>query len=157
MEWLADLATVAATILAAFGLICSARSGMLQARSNDLNSLLQVTNQLREAEARLLECESNSIKYSAEFVNYLNLLETFATAVNGKLFGKATLKIARSRLVNDIAILMADAGSRAEIEKAVTSSSTFRELVQFEKKHRRQVELVKKCIQDLTDSNAELV
>lgn len=139
MDWWADVATVVAACLAAAGLIGTARSVRQQARSNDLNSLFQVTNQLREAEARLMGCETDTDRHDAEVVNYLNLLETFATAVNAKLFGKATRKIAQDRLVNDIAILLANEASRSRIEAAMTSVSTFRELGRFSTKHRLKI------------------
>lgn len=145
MDWWADLgtlaalATITAAVLAAVGLIGTAWSVWQQAKSNDLNSLLQVTNQLREAEARLMGCEADPDRHDAEVVNYLNLLETFATAVNAKLFGKATRKIAQDRLVNDIAILLTNEASRSRIEAAMTSNSTFRELGRFSAKHRRQI------------------
>lgn len=87
--------------------------------------------------------------HNVELVNYINLLETFATAVNARLFGTATRKIAEDRLVNDIAILLASEPSRAKIEAAITSDSTFRELVQFETGHRKRIRSMAKVLQDV--------
>lgn len=152
MDWWADLgtvaalATIAAAVLAAVGLIGTAWSVRQQARSNDLNSLFQVANQLREAEARLMGCGADPDRHDAEVVNYLNLLETFATAVNAKLFGKATRNIAQDRLVNDIAILLTNDASRARIEAAMTSVSTFPELGRFSTRHRRPIRRMKEAM-----------
>jgi len=62
-------------------------------------------------------------------------LETLAAAVNGRLFGKVTRKIACDRLVNDVAILLANEHSQSCILAAITSEETFQELVRFEKNH----------------------
>lgn len=148
MEWWADLATVAAAALAAIGLIATASSVRSQARSNDLNSLFQVTNQLREAEARLGVAAVDPKANDAELVNYLNLMETLATAVNGSLFGKATRKIASNRLMIDIAILLAHEGTRMRIEKAITSETTFEELGRFGRAYRAEIQRLAKIKQE---------
>lgn len=139
MEWWADLATVAAAVLAAVGLLATAWSVRGQARSNDLNALFLIANQLREAEARLLNCATDHERRNEEVVNYLNLLETIATALNSGLFRKATSKIAKDRLANDIAILLANEETRTRIETAITSEDTFRELGRFERNNRQKI------------------
>lgn len=143
-----DIATVAAAVLAAIGLIATASSVRSQARSNDLNSLFQVTNQLREAEARLGAAAVDPKANDAELVNYLNLMETLATAVNGSLFGKATRKIASNRLMIDIAILLAHERTRMRIEKAITSETTFQELGRFGRAHRAEIQRLTKIKQE---------
>lgn len=149
MGWLIDAATVAAALFAAGGLFATALSLRIQARSNDLSSLFYVANQLREGESNLMSSRADPESHNVELVNYINLLETFATAVNARLFGTATRKIAEDRLVNDIAILLASEPSRAKIEAAITSDSTFRELVQFETGHRKRIRSMAKVLQDV--------
>lgn len=139
MEWWANIATVAAVILAAVGLMATALSVRSQARSNDLNSLFLVTTQIREAEARFRDSGGDPEANRDELVHYLNLLETLAAAVNGALFGRVTRRIACDRLVNDIAILIANERSRSCIQTAITSEETFQELARFEKKHRAAI------------------
>lgn len=136
MEWLVNVATLVATTLAAVGLLLTARSNIDQARSNDLNSLFYFVKELREAETRLLLAVRSRDVHQAEIVNYLNILEVSAAAVNRKLFGRSTREMAMDRLVNDISILMSNDLTLSEIENAITAETTFQELGKFAGRHR---------------------
>lgn len=135
-----DVATIAAGVLAAVGLIATAISLRANARSNDLSSLFMVLREIGDAESRLAQSLSNAEEFRKCLNSYLNLLETLAAAINNKLLNKVTRTIAKDRLVNDLAILQSNDASKDAFEKAITSPDTFMEIRLFFRRHRTPIE-----------------
>jgi hypothetical protein len=133
--WASILSGVAAAVALGF----NARMMALQQKSNDATTLFAVVANIREAETRLSASAVEPVAFKAELNNYLNLLETFAAAVNHRLFGKSTLGIATDRLITDLGMLLSDEATRAQIEGAVTSNKTFSELLAFWRRNRVKV------------------
>jgi hypothetical protein len=133
-------ASLISALAAAIALGFNARMMALQQRSNDATTLFAVVASIRDAEARLVASASEQGSFKTELNNYLNLLETFAAAVNHKLFGKSTLGIATDRLITDLGMLLADGSTKEQIEEAVTSHQTFSELRDFWRRNRAKVD-----------------
>ncbi|MBO0661476.1 hypothetical protein LQ948_02715 [Jiella sp. MQZ9-1] len=150
--------SIVSGLAAAVALGFNARMLALQQKSNDATTLFAVVANIREAETRLTASVVEPIAFKAELNNYLNLLETFAAAVNHKLFGKSTLCIATDRLITDLGMLLSDETTREQIRGAVTSDETFSELRAFWRRNRMKVnaaiEAHSKTPDDHTDHQA---
>ena len=133
-------ASILSGLAAAVALVINARMMALQQRSNDATTLFALVANIREAEARLLASAVEPVAFRAEINNYLNLLETFAAAVNHKLFGTGTLRIATDRLITDLGMMLSSEATKEQIEGAVTSNNTFSELLAFWQKNRVKVD-----------------
>lgn len=132
-------ASLISALAAAIALGFNARMMALQQRSNDATTLFAVVASIRDAEARLVASAAEQGSFKTELNNYLNLLETFAAAVNHKHFGKSTLGIATDRLITDLGMLLANETTKDHLEEAVTSNKTFCELLAFWRRNKSRL------------------
>jgi hypothetical protein len=135
---IADLATTSAAMVAAAGLWLTWRALAAQSRSADLDNLITLLTSVREAEGRIVEAEDSNRE--PELVNYFNLVEVYAAAVNNNLLSGASAEVARDRLINDLGIFGASEEVRRDLESAITSPDTFVEMQTFYRRNRERIQ-----------------
>jgi hypothetical protein len=135
---MADLATTAAAVMAAAGLWLTWRALEAQARSVDLDNLIALSSSVREAEGRINEAVESDRE--REFLNYFNLVEIYAAAVNHNLLSGVSAEVAKDRLASDIGIFSASEEARSYLESAITSPNTFAEMQVFYRRNRERIQ-----------------
>lgn len=142
-EFWSAVGTCASAIIAFFGLFGIAWQISLGRRGADLQALQTFLRDAKEHENALIQAKG-SAKDQA-FVEYLNFLETYSAAVNDRLFPPVTRKHAIDRIIGAVVMIGEMPEWHDKIDKAITSSTTFDELRDFIKKHRRIIEAKKNC------------
>jgi len=107
-------------------------------KASNVNSLLAFLQDVKEHEHALLRGETEEEKDQA-FIEFLNFLEAYAAAINGRLFPKVTHKLVREKLIDCIAVITEAKAWYPKLEEAVTSPTTFQCLTQFTSKERTAI------------------
>ncbi len=150
IQWIASIATVAASLMAATGLLLTWHSINRNTKVADANTLFQISRELREAEHRLRFGESKE----AELNNYFNLLEIFASSIKHRLLGRASTKVAVQRLILDLAIIENDDYTKRALQSAIQSPETFSALRAFAKNNRKAIRAHAAALLSTSSSNA---
>jgi hypothetical protein len=147
-DWVAEtaVAQILATVFSGIGLFVSgiglfvaAHQTRAARKSSDFETLITLESAIREREGVLLAGDSDA-KKSQAFVEFLNFLETVAAALNGKLLQKTTRTLAEDKLCSSIAAIQNSPAWYGELQRAITSSTTFMELAKFISRHRSAID-----------------
>ena len=131
------IAAGCSAVAAIVSLVVAWQARSIQAASADFSNCLEVTEQLRAAEARVNGAKGN--RRSFEFNALLNLFEALALLHNDKKLAPSTRKIVGNYLVEVLSWIRNDDGMKLLMEAAVTSGQTFEELDRFEELHRKEM------------------
>src|SRR5690625_3749461 len=140
LKYSSEIVSLAAMLAAVGGLIFTEISLRAHSKANDAKTLFLILNEIRMAEANLYAAAKKSDEVEREIVSYINLLEALAATNNHSLLNKVTRKIARDRLINDIAMLQVQEFTSHILEKATTSPSTFEELKKFCRENKKDIQ-----------------
>ena len=99
-------------------------------KTSDFQSLQAFLRDTKEHEHALLKAGTAEARDQA-FIEFLNFLEAYAAALNGRLFPKITRSIVREKLIDSIAVIEEAPAWHVKLEEAVTSATTFQCLGQF--------------------------
>jgi hypothetical protein len=142
----ASIDQVFATTISAIGLVFSGvglimvvRQAKVAQRASDFGALIELERTMREREASLLAADSVDKKKQA-FIDFLNFLETIASALNENLLQTTSRTLAEDKLCSSIAVIQNSPAWHYDLQKAVTSSTTFKDLVKFVGKHRKTID-----------------
>lgn len=150
IPWIASIATVAASFMAAAGLLLTWHSISRGTKVADANTLFQISRELREAEQRLRSGPLPEV----ELNNYFNLLEIFASSIKHRLLGPTSTKIAIQRLILDLAIIENNEHTKSRLQMAIQSPETFSALTAFAKRNRQAIRAHAKALLSSSSSNA---
>lgn len=125
-------------VAAVLGLWYIGRQLQIGRRTSDLQALQTFLKDVKEHERALLHSAGDD-KNSA-FVEFLNFLEVYALAFNGKLFSGVSCEVVEQKLVDSLTIIAALPEWHPKLEMAITSQTTFLGLKRFMENHRRQLD-----------------
>lgn len=108
-------------------------------RATDFQTLQSFLRDAREHEQALLTSLEDEARDMA-FIDYLNFLEVYASALHRKLFYKTTKELVRDKLVDALALISIMPDWHSKFEKAITSQSTFSSIGVFMRKHRTAIQ-----------------
>lgn len=111
-------------------------------KSSDLQSLQAFLKDAKDHDAAILKGITLEEKEQA-FVEFLNFMEIYSTAVNDNLFAKSSRKMAIDKLVDSIVLIAETEAWHSRFEAAITTDSTFSELRRFMERHRKRIEAVR--------------
>ncbi len=131
------IAAGGSAVAAFVSLVVAWQARSIQGASADFSNCLEVTEQLRAAEARVRDAEGD--KRTFEFNALLNLFEALATLHNDRKLAPSTRKIVGNYLVQVLSWIRNDEGMKRLMEASVTSGQTYEELDRFEKRHTNEM------------------
>ncbi|TPM41387.1 hypothetical protein [Mesorhizobium sp. B2-3-4] len=132
------IATAASAVASAIALGFNAYELRQNGRSRDAEWLFRFLSEIRENERAFLNAPPGDEQGRA-LVDYVNFLNSAAGACQKGLLPKHTHAFLTDYLVEAIATIETE-GFAERLERMRTSSSTFIELADFYKSHRRQIE-----------------
>jgi hypothetical protein len=135
----ADVAQIVATLISAAALAYLAKQVRLGARAEDLRSLYDFYQRAEDVEARLLREQDEARRQSVRY-ELLNFLEISSRAYLHHLYGKASSEIVRDKLIDSLATVFDNAEMQEIMKAGVTSPSSFSEIMNFHRKHRREID-----------------
>lgn len=126
-------------VAAAGGLFFTAWQMVRSRRVADLQALQKFFDGLSEREAALAQARDDAAAQTHAFNEFLNFLEVYASAHNRKLVGSGSEEMVRHKL-EDSYIELAEAKDwHPLIERALDRSTTFGEIVEFIRRHRKEI------------------
>jgi len=131
------IAEILAGLAAAMSLWYAARAFHQQSRSLDLQTLASLSNDMQRAEERLANSKSDPEAFGQAFVHYANWLEVMATSLNNGLMNPVTARLARNRLIEDLAIFQSQPGAIKLLESSLDAPATFSDLREFIRRNRK--------------------
>lgn len=134
----AAIGQVAATIISGCGLFFIGYQIRLATRGADLQTLQEFLKSATEREARLCEAETDEKKRHA-FNEFMNFLEIYAAATNGKLLPNTARNIVVDKLCTSIAVLQGEPAWLDQIGATINNSTTFSELSEFYSQHQTEI------------------
>lgn len=107
-------------------------------KAADLQSLETFFANTLERESAFLCAATQDDKFQA-FAEYLNFLECQAAALNGGILPKVSRELVRDKVIDALALIEAQSGWHAELEKAILTPNTFTNLTKFIRRHRKEI------------------
>lgn len=140
MGWdaVAAIAQVAAAIFALLGLGFVGYQIRLAGKTADFGHLRDLVQDVTVGEQAMLRAATDAEREAA-FYAFLNLLETYAAAVNAGLLRPASKKIAREKLIDSLAAITSQPQWYPILREAMTSSSVLSELVKFSRREEKAI------------------
>ncbi|GAN50835.1 hypothetical protein ME121_4892 [Methylobacterium sp. ME121] len=111
-------------------------------KAADLQSLETFFANTLERESTFLRATIQDDKFQA-FAEYLNFLECQAAALNGGILPKVSRELVRDKVIDALALIEAQSGWHAELEKAILTPNTFTNLTKFIRGHRKDINKAK--------------
>lgn len=111
-------------------------------KSSDLQALQAFLKDAKDHDAAILNGSTLEAKEQA-FVEFLNFMEIYSTAVNDKLFAKSSRKMTVDKLIDSIVVIAESSAWHGRFEAAITSATTFSELRRFMARYRKRIESVR--------------
>jgi len=105
------------------------KARLVQESSADFSSLLEVSEQIRAAEARVHYAKEEDRTF--EFNALLNCLEAIASLHNDGNLRPSTRKMIGKYLIEVLTFIRNDEGMKRLMEASITSGSTYEELEKF--------------------------
>jgi hypothetical protein len=136
---IAAYAQAAATIIAAGAFYYLAKQVRGGARADDLKALVDFYQRAEDVEARLLREQDEARRQPVRY-ELLNFLEISSRAYLHRLYGKASSEIVRDKLIDSLATVFDNAEMQEIMKAGVTSPSSFSEIMNFHRKHRREID-----------------
>jgi hypothetical protein len=122
-----QLVAAASAVAGLFFLGAQVRAGH---HISDVQILQEFTRETTARELALLQAETDSHKRRA-FVEYLNFLEIYAGAMNGRLLPPVSRKLISDSLSNALATIQTNAAWSEQLFDAIRTTSTFEEIGRF--------------------------
>jgi hypothetical protein len=108
-------------------------------KAADVQSLQAFLRDAKEHENALLHPKSSAHQEQA-FIEFLNFLEAYSAAFNGRLFPKVTSAIVREKIVDSVVVITAaDAAWHKQLDAALTSKTTFKCLAEFMRREKAAI------------------
>lgn len=139
---IADLvpyAQIGGTFAAALGLLLNAWQFSRSRRTAALQQIQDFYKSTTERELALANANGDERKLRHAFIEFLNFLEVYAAAINGKMFFGIAREIVSDKLIDSIVVLEGSRQWHDEIEKSITSVVTYKHLRLFITQHRRTI------------------
>lgn len=150
MDW-GEITTIIAVITAFTALITTiynVKGIRIQHKTTQLTGILSIHKEIQLAENRLQsaikDAKIDRAAAEREAVNLLNLLEILASLLNKKSLESATADYTREYLIESIAHIEIDHIWMEMVENAITNKTTFRNIQEYRKNHRAEIEKLKK-------------
>lgn len=115
---------------------------MVARRTADLQALQTFLRDAKDHEAALIKARDPGEKDQA-FIEYLNFLETYATALNGKLFPATSREIVNDKITDALVVISESTEWHPKLEAAITSHTTFVALRRFMERNRKAMKAVR--------------
>ena len=127
---LVDMAQIASGVAATIALGFNARAIVGQNRATTISTLNAFIDRSEKYE-QLLHDAVGSPDFHRRYTDYLNHLEIQATAINNKLFPGISRKVARNRLIEDLAIVGTTKGAPDLMSELIDAPTTFNDIRRF--------------------------
>jgi hypothetical protein len=115
---------------------------MVPRRTADLQALQTFLRDAKDHEAALIKARDPGEK-DQTFIEYLNFLETYATALNGKLFPATSREIVNDKITDALVVISDSTEWHPKLEAAITSHTTFVALRRFMERNRKAMKAVR--------------
>ena len=102
-------------------------------------------NAMNERETALAENKDDAPKQLHAFIEFLNFLEIYSAAINARLFVGVAREIVGDKIIDSIVVLNRSPHWHDEIEKSITSATTYKHIRLFIKKHRSTIDARKQA------------
>ncbi len=132
---LGQVVAAAAAVAGLFFLGAQIRAGQ---RISDIQILQEFTRETTTREFALLHGEDDAQKRRA-FIEYLNFLEIYAGAMNGRLLPSISKKLVSDSLSNASATIQTNAVWSEQFADAIRTTSTFEEIGRFLSKNKKAI------------------
>ncbi|MDH2406811.1 hypothetical protein QCM77_44330 [Bradyrhizobium sp. SSUT18] len=136
---IADLlpyAQLGASTAAAIGLLLSSWQFWRSRKATTLQHIQDFLKSMNEREAALADSQDDPAKQRHAFVEYLNFLEVYAAAVNGRLFVGVARELVCEKIVDSLVVLDAAPDWHQQIESSISSGSTYSHIRKFMSRYR---------------------
>jgi hypothetical protein len=153
-QGLLPYAQVGGTLIAAAGLFMNAYQVWRSRKSITLQHLQDFMKAMNERELALAEAKDDASKQRHAFVEFLNFLEIYSSAMNARLFVGVAQEMVRDKIMDSIVVLEDSSHWHDEIENSITSEITYKHLRRFNWRHRRTIAARKKAISDSNGTGA---
>lgn len=140
--WASELlpyAQVGGTVAAAAGLLINAYQTWRTRKTVTLQHLQDFLKAMNEREAALAMNKDDAAKQLHAFIEFLNFLEIYSAAINSRLFVGVAREIVQEKILDSIVELEHLPHWHEEIEKSITSATTYKHLRRFIGTHRRTI------------------
>ena len=107
-------------------------------RASDLQTLQAFLKDTREHERAFTLAGSNEEKKQA-FIEFLNFLETYAAVLNSDLPPEVSKGIIGEKLRDSLAVIQNAEDWHEELQNAITSDTTFKELMSFYAANKQEI------------------
>ena len=94
---------------------------------------------MNEREFALVAASDDGSKQLHAFIEFLNFLEIYSAAFNAKLFIGAAREIVQDKIIDSVVVLETSPHWHDEIEKSITSETTYKHLRRFVRTHRKTI------------------
>ena len=132
---LLSLAQFASTTIAAIALAVAASAFRQQSKTSTM-SALQAFHELSEKYDELLHDAVGKPEFRRRYTSFLNYLEIQATAINNSLYPGVSRKVARNRLIEDLAIIATTKGAPNLMAELIDAPATFNDVQLFVRKNK---------------------
>ncbi|WID99679.1 hypothetical protein QO058_30220 (plasmid) [Bosea vestrisii] len=123
-------------------------------RTTDLQALQTFLRDAKEHEGALLRAKGqNELEREQAFIEFLNFMEAYAAALNGKLFPKTSRGIVVDKIVDALTLIAGLPEWHDKLEASITSHTTFSALRRFMQKHKKALADARAVRGELTRPN----
>ncbi|MBR1175380.1 hypothetical protein JQ617_15565 [Bradyrhizobium sp. KB893862 SZCCT0404] len=129
-------AQVISTVAAAAGLSVSAYQAWRGRKSVTLQHLQDFQKAMIEREAALAAAAGDEAKQRHALIEFMNFLEIYSAGINAGLFVGVAHEIVQDKIVGSIVELTKAPQWHEEIDRSITSSTTYKHLLHFMKVRR---------------------
>lgn len=153
MDWnfIANIAAFFSALAAAGGLIFTGIGLKNQARATDVSTYFKICEEIDLLERKLNHPE-DGVELGFIYVEYFNKLDAIAHLYNKNKFAASTRKLCKSALLDHLAGIDLHIKRRKHFEKSVTHPSTYKDLRDFVKNHKRKLEERIACFKEYQNS-----
>lgn len=130
---------VGGTVAAAAGLFVNAYQAWRTRKTVTLQHLQDFLKAMNEREAALAASKDDGPKQLHAFIEFLNFLEIYSAAINAQLFVGVAREIVQDKILDSIVVLEHSPHWHEEIEKSITSETTYKHLRRFVKTNRSTI------------------
>jgi hypothetical protein len=130
-------AQIGSSLAAAVGLGLTAWQFWRSRAVATLQSLQEFFKASNERESALAEAQGDK---RHAFIEFMNFLEVYSAAANGRLLTGVTLELVNDKLIDSIVVLMQLGHWHDAIEGSVTGPTTYVHLRQFIRRHKKTID-----------------